>query len=291
MALKVYKKQPVKIHKRQKLKISTTVRIEPDPQQKPLTLWDIAAGIKHDFFNLLQTSTLARIFIPILLISAGSYILYRQIYPEVRQRAREAAGYYDPTHAELVKGESVQPKETYLSNPGSDYFKNLTEEAQAAHVLEDDPTSKNYRGRFTLSIPSLEFNNLAVQANVESGVEEVYDTVLNSALAHFEGTGLPISDVNNNIVIYGHSANGDYYSRTNDVAAAFSKLSDIKIGDEVIINMDNKEYKYRIVKTKIVKPDDISIINGTKGKETLTLFTCYPNGNNSERFVAVARPV
>lgn len=289
MALKVYKKQPVKIRRRE-FADSSFISIEENKGQ-PLTLWDLFSGAKHDFLNLLGTSTLARILIPALLISAGTFILYRQIYPDLKQRAKEAAGYYDPTRAELIKGDSVQAKETYLSNPGSEYFKKLTQEAQAAQTMEDDPVSKQYRGRFSLSIPALDFNDLAVQANVESGVEEVYRSSLKTALAHFAGTGLPISDVNNNIVIYGHSANGDYYSRTHDVAAAFSKLSDIKIGDEITIKMEGKEYKYRVVKTKIVKPDDISIINGTKDKETLTLFTCYPNGNNSKRFVAVARPV
>jgi len=122
------------------------------------------------------------------------------------------------------------------------------------------------------------------------GVEEVYDSVLNNGLAHFKDTGLPMSEINNNSVVYGHASNGNYYERTKDVAAAFTKLTDIKIGDEVIVKIEGKEYKYRVVKTKLVKPDDISIINGTRGKKTLTLFTC-PNGNNAKRFVAVARPV
>jgi sortase A len=232
----------------------------------------------------------ARILIPAVLIGAGSLILFKQIYPEVKQRARQITGYYNPTRAELIKGDSIQQKEVYLSNPGSDYFKKLTENAMSENILQSDSISKNYRGKFNLSIPSLSLNNMPVQANVDSGNEKTYRSVLTSGLAHFQGTGLPVSDINNNIVVYGHSAGGDYYSRTKDVAAAFSKLSEIKIGDSIVINMDGKEYKYRVVKTKIVKPDDSSIINGNKGKETLTLFTCYPNGNNSNRFVAVARP-
>lgn len=293
MALKVYKKRPVKIKQR---RITEKVqkkskKIVLEEENPPLTLWDVGTGIKNDFTHLLQTSTLARVLIPSILIISGSFLLYSQIYPEAKQRARQATGYYNPTKAELVKGDSIQPKETYLSNPGSDYFRKLTQEAEDTHVLASDPVSEQYQGQFSLSIPSLELNNLPVQANVESGVEEVYDQVLNTSLAHFQGTGLPISDVNNNIVIYGHSATNNYFSRTNDVAAAFSKLSEVKIGDEVSIQMDGKEYKFRIVKTKIVKPDDISIITGTKNKETLTLFTCYPSGINSNRFVAVARPI
>lgn len=290
MALKVYKKAPVKITTR-KFQKETNIIIEPEEPVERLTIWDLLVGIKYDFFNLLKTSTLARIFIPTMLILTGGFILYRQIYPEIQQRAREITGYYDASRPELVKGESIQPKETYLSNPGAEYFKELTKHALDKDILQDDPVSKNYRGNFYISVPSLELNHLPVEANVESGTEEAYDAALEDSLAHFRGTGLPISEINNNIVIYGHSAGGDYYSRTKDIAAAFSRLSEVKIGDEVSITIDGKVFNYRIVKTKIVKPDDISIINGTKGKETLTLFTCYPNGNNSKRFVAVARPL
>ncbi|MBN1331582.1 sortase [Candidatus Dojkabacteria bacterium] len=289
MALKTYKKAPVKIHFDRKIKEKEI--IIPKEKRPPITLWDIVAGAKDDFVFLMKTSTLARILVPAILILTGSFIIYRQTYPEVKQRAREASGYYNATSASLVQGESIQPKSVYLSNPGSEYFRNLTTAAFKANVLADDPVSNNYSGRFNISIPSLNLNSLPVQANVESGVEEAYRSALEGALAHFKGTGLPISDVNNNIVIYGHSAGGDYFSRTKDVSAAFSKLSDIKIGDEVELVMEGKSYKYRVVKTKIVKPDDISIINGTKGKRTLTIFTCYPSGNNAERFVVVAKPI
>jgi LPXTG-site transpeptidase (sortase) family protein len=291
VAIKVYKKQQVKFKKRtlHEPYEPKYIKIE-EKGSKPLTLWDVFAGMKNDFIHLLQTSTMARILIPTLLIGAGGIILFRQLYPEVKQRARQVTGYYDPTRAELVKGDSVQQKEVYLSNPGADYFKKLTNEAMGENILQTDAVSSKYHGRFNLSIPSLGLNNLPVQANVDSGVESVYRSVLNSGLAHFKGTSLPMSETSNNSVIYGHSAGGDYYSRTKDVAAAFTKLNDIKIGDEIIVNMDGKEYRYRVVKTKIVQPDDSSIINGTKGKKTLTLLTCFPAGNNSQRFVAVARP-
>jgi LPXTG-site transpeptidase (sortase) family protein len=106
-----------------------------------------------------------------------------------------------------------------------------------------------------------------------------------------EGTGLPVSDVENNIVVYGHSANGDYFQRTQDPAGAFSRLQRIKFGDEITITMEGRTTKYKVSKTKIVNPDETSIITGPGGEQTLTLFTCFPNGNPSKRFVVIARPV
>ncbi len=294
MPLKVYKKEHVTI----KPKKETKFFLAKEPIESPAffkektepTLWDLLNTLRQRILYLLRTSTLARIFIPTILIVTGIYILTQQIYPEIKYRARQISGYYDPTTAELIKGESIKPQEQFLSNPGSEYFKQLAENAKDQNAFIDDPVSRNYKGKFLLSIPSLGLYDLPVQTNVDSGVEEVYRSVLKNSLAHFAGTGLPISDVKSNIVVYSHSAGGDYYKRTKDIAASFTVLGDIKIGDEVIIKMEGEEYKYKIVKTKIVKPDDISIITGTKGKRTLTLFTCYPPGDNDERFVAVARP-
>jgi sortase A len=92
-------------------------------------------------------------------------------------------------------------------------------------------------------------------------------------------------------VIYGHSSSGDYYERTHDIAGAFSVLNKIKIGAIIKIDMNGRVYEFRVIKSKIVQPDDVSIIIGTPGKRTLTLFTCFPNGNNTSRFVVVANPV
>jgi LPXTG-site transpeptidase (sortase) family protein len=132
--------------------------------------------------------------------------------------------------------------------------------------------------------------DLNVSPNVESGVEEVYDQVLTEGLAHFSGTSLPISQRDtHNIVIYGHSSAGDYYERTKDPAAAFSRLSKIRYGDEIEVNIDGKTYKYKFIKGKTVEANDLSILEGQRGQKYLTLFTCYPNGNNDKRFVATAR--
>jgi LPXTG-site transpeptidase (sortase) family protein len=290
MALYSYSKAPVKFRKPSATAEKKEMVFEKIERRKG-TLGDLLTGIGNDFQELLTTSRVASLFIPLILILVGGYILYNQVTPTVQQKLKEASGYYEQGNVALIDGEYVSAKDRYLSNPGADYFETLTNEALQQHVLLDDPTSNNYRGRFYLTIDALGLKRLPVTANVESGIEDVYKSILNSSLAHFKGTGLPISEVDNNMVIYGHSASGDFYERTGDNAAAFSKLSDLKIGDEVKIEMDGKTYNYKIYKSKIVEPDDISIINGTPNKRTLTLFTCYPRGSSGKRYVAIARPV
>ena len=260
------------------------------PQQR-VTIWSLLSGFTNDFKFLVTTSSIAGLIIPGILVVAGLLVLGQQLAPEIDQQLKQAAGQFDQGTTPLVADSYISERSQYLSDPGAEYFRQLTESALKENVIRDDPISNNYSGTFYLTIPSLDMHRLPIQANVESGVQAAYNSVLKSQLAHFKGTGLPISDVDNNIVVYGHSARPNYQPYRNDPASAFSFIQELGISDEVIIEMEGHEYKFAISNTKIIEPSDTSIINGTPGKKTLTLFTCWPNGNNSNRFVAIAKPV
>ena len=285
MALYSYKKAPIKVIYPEG-RDYVTLR---NAKKQKLTLGRVFSGLINDLNSLLISSRIAGFFIPLIIIFVGFGIIYKQVWPDFDQMLRRLAGYYDTESVQLVAGDYVE-RTKYLSNPGAGYFKQLTTDASKASDQLPDPVSKGYSGKFRITIESLGLISLPVTANVDSSNDN-YLKVLNTSLAHFQGTGLPISPVNNNIVIYGHSSSGDYYERTHDLAGAFSMLNKIKIGSEIVINMEGKDYKYRVVKSKIVQPNDLSIVIGTPGKRTLTLFTCFPNGNNTSRFVVVANPI
>jgi LPXTG-site transpeptidase (sortase) family protein len=286
MSINTYKKAPATYDSYNQ---SQDMEIESQKKQ-PLTIGMVLSGMRNDLINVLKRSKVAGFLIPFFLIIFGYSIIFNQIWPDIEQKIKISQGYYDSEPVPLVAGDYFE-RIKYLSNPGSDYFKTISANATQQHILKEDTISNNYRGTFKISIPSLELNSLPVTANVDSSQEAVYKKALLSALAHFQSTGLPISDVENNIVIYGHSSSGDYYERTKDIAGAFSRLNKIKVGDIVTLEMEGKTYNYRIIKTKIVEPYNTEIISGTPGKRTLTLFTCFPSGNNSQRFVAVANPI
>jgi len=282
-----YKKAPVTYNS---FVQTQEVKIEEPPKKQPITIGMVVSGMRNDLVDVLKRSKIAGFLVPLLLIIFGYSIIFNQVWPDIEQNIKISQGYYDTEPVPLVAGDYFE-RTKYLSNPGSDYFKTISAEATQQHILKEDTLSNNYRGTFKISIPSLDLNNLPVTANVDSSQEVIYRKALLSALAHFKGTGLPISDVENNIVIYGHSSSGDYYERTKDIAGAFSRLNKIKVGDIVSLQMEGKTFDYRIVKTKIVEPYNTEIISGTLGKRTLTLFTCFPNGNSTQRFVAVANPI
>lgn len=86
------------------------------------------------------------------------------------------------------------------------------------------------------------------------------------------------------------------WSRGNSAIAGhrdglFRPLKDVKIGDEIHFRTTREEYRYRVIKTAIVMPDDLSVLAPQADPATLTLITCYPFhyvGAAPKRFVVHA---
>jgi sortase A len=91
---------------------------------------------------------------------------------------------------------------------------------------------------------------------------------------------------NGNTVIAGH----------RDLA--FRALRNIQAGDIVSIesiesNREAKTYAYRVERTRIVNPDDVSVL-ASDGQPRLTMITCYPfhyTGDAPKRYIVDARLV
>lgn len=103
------------------------------------------------------------------------------------------------------------------------------------------------------------------------------DVILNSGAgwsnysAKFGGNG--------NSMVFGHRD------------SVFKFLKDINIDDELTIETIDDLYKYEIIRTEIVDPQDIIISKGS-GTHYLKLITCYPFGyigNAPQRFVVTAK--
>jgi sortase A len=103
--------------------------------------------------------------------------------------------------------------------------------------------------------------------------------VLRRSAGHIEGTALPGEP--GNIGISGHR---DTF---------FRPLRNIRKDDIVTLNTLTGEYRYRVVSTSIVSPDDIAVLEPTSS-EILTVVTCYPFyfvGPAPDRFVVRAERI
>jgi sortase A len=107
-------------------------------------------------------------------------------------------------------------------------------------------------------IGKLEIPRLGLSAMIVEGVD---GRDLRRAVGHIPGTALPGQP--GNIAIAGHR---DTF---------FRPLRNIRPNDTITLSTVQGDYRYHVVSTKVVAPNDAEVLDPT-GQDTLTLVTCYP---------------
>jgi sortase A len=140
-------------------------------------------------------------------------------------------------------------------------------------------TVRVYAWRKALSQPALaplavlRIPEIGLEVPVLSGTD---DRTLDRAVGHIAGTAQPGTDGNAGIA--GHRD------------GFFRGLKDITTGDTIELDTLHGQELYRIERTWIVNPDDVSVLDPTPG-QALTLVTCYPFyfvGSAPQRFIVRA---
>jgi sortase A len=122
-----------------------------------------------------------------------------------------------------------------------------------------------------LDLPRLNLSTAVIEGDDER--------TLQHAAGHLPDTPLPWE--RGNSAIAGHRD------------GLFRPLKDVKVGDEIRFRTTRDEFVYRVAKTSIVQPDDVSVL-GPRERSALTLITCYPFyyvGSAPKRFVVYAERV
>jgi sortase A len=108
--------------------------------------------------------------------------------------------------------------------------------------------------------------------------------VLKSGPGHIRGTALP-GEVGN-VVLSGH--------RTT-YGAPFSRLGELRAGDQVVLETRDRWLTYTVRGTRIVSPNAIEVTYPVPGKrratpteQLLTLTTCHPRYSARQRMVVLA---
>jgi sortase A len=125
-------------------------------------------------------------------------------------------------------------------------------------------------------IGRIEIPRLGVSVVVVEGIDT---PVLRRAVGHIPGTAMP-GQIGN----VGIAAHRDTY---------FRPLRNIRRGDIVTLTTLRGDYRYRVVSTKIVKPEDVAVLD-PDSNQILTLVTCYPFffvGSAPNRFIVRAQRV
>jgi sortase A len=132
-----------------------------------------------------------------------------------------------------------------------------------------DAVSTGLIGR--IEIPRLDVSVVVMEGST--------DAILRHAAGHIAGTALPGQPGN-----VGVSAHRDTF---------FRPLRNIRKNDLIRITTLLGSFRYRVVSTEIVPPDDLAVLKPGKS-QILTLVTCYPFyfvGPAPERFIVRAERV
>jgi sortase A len=144
------------------------------------------------------------------------------------------------------------------------------------HLLENtmalSPPASAARGLIgRLEIPRLGLSVVFVEGDDPK--------TLRRAVGHIPGTPLPGDP--GNIALTGHR---DTF---------FRPLRNIRPNDVIVVTTLQGEYRYRVVSTKIVDPDNVSVLDSSDD-QILTLVTCYPFyfvGSAPDRFIVRAERI
>ena len=124
--------------------------------------------------------------------------------------------------------------------------------------LDNQKSSEDKKGTIgIISIPKIELN-VALSEGVDA-------SILKYAVGHFKGTPMPGNK--GNFCVAGH--------RSYTYNQYFNRLDELEIGDKIIVTTMDGEFHYEVYEIKVVKPEEISVLDNTERAE-ITLVTCTP---------------
>ncbi len=140
-------------------------------------------------------------------------------------------------------------------------------------TLDNKAASANLAGTIgIISIPKIELN-VALSEGIDG-------ETLKYAVGHFTGTPMPGDK--GNFCVAGH--------RSYTYNQYFNRLDELSMGDKIIVTTIDGEFEYEVYESRVVKPEEISVLDNTKDAE-ITLVTCTPIRVATHRLIVKGRMV
>ena len=140
----------------------------------------------------------------------------------------------------------------------SRHFERLLDQRRAVSQNSEVPAAPIALTGQKCLIGRIEIARLGLSAIVMEGDDR---RTLRRAVGHIPGTSWP--GQNGNVVLSGHR---DTF---------FRPLRNISQDDIITMTTLQGQYRYRVLSTQVVSPDDLSILDPSRN-EILTLITCHP---------------
>lgn len=207
----------------------------------------------------------------LLFLGVGVFVLMQVISPLVSFKLWEFSARFqnqvlaDPTPSEKLASANILG--VSIKNVDDTPF----------FIRELDGLSAPYP-EFRISVPKINLKDVTVKVNSNEFEE---------SLAHMPGTALP--GERGNIFISGHSSISNVFQSKKN-RAFFVNLTNVKKGDEILVEAMGQTYKYTVEGLKIVNPSEVGVINPQDEMgRYISLMTCVPPGFNTKRLVVLAK--
>jgi sortase A len=126
---------------------------------------------------------------------------------------------------------------------------------------------------YTVSIPKI---------NIESAKISTMGRDLASYMVQINtGTTPPQKG---NAVVYGHSTLPQLFN-PKDYKTILANAYKLEVGDDIIVNASDKNYKYKVISVRVVEPEDTSVLAQDFSGRYLTFITCTPPGTTWKRLI------
>lgn len=140
-----------------------------------------------------------------------------------------------------------------------------------------DLTSKPKATSYTITIPKLKITDAVVST---------IDNDLDNHLVNYGGTALPPEK--GNAVVFGHSSLPQLFN-PKDYKTIFATAHTLKVGDTILVRVNDLSYTYKIFNISVVDPEDTSIFVQQYDSAYLTIVTCTPPGTTWKRLIIKSR--
>lgn len=212
-------------------------------------------------------------FIVFFLIVALGAVIYPQGAQWFEQRIQSSAA---ETLAKSVKEDNSATVLSSIYENAEKYNKEVLDGIE--HTTEDyhrqlvlnSPENFDVIGR--LRIPKIDLDQ-----PIRHGMSEY---ALTNGVGHAKESSLPIGGRGTHTILGGHRGMAE--------SVGFTRLPELKAGDEIFIDVLGKTLTYRVSETDVLDPMVAEKQDIYPDQDLVTLLTCTPLGINSHRFVATA---
>lgn len=143
-------------------------------------------------------------------------------------------------------------------------------------------TGLSQHREFGVVIPALGLNEPVI-FNVDATNPAVYNEALKGGIAHAAGTSIP--NMGGIGYYFAHSSNPEWRKQFN---AVFYLLGKLEGGEDVYIWHESEKYHYKVIRSQVTSPSDVSFLNQEYTTETIVMQTCWPPGTTSKRLLVFA---